>query len=159
MIAFDQNDLVTAQQILDKGPADSPELARLRGRLAVMNKDGQTALAYFQKANAADPDNRDTLFYLGLALRMTRQDQAAKPFFEKARKLDLLEALVKRAASDKARENPHLALELGAACEAVGRIPEARAWYKVAINRDPLDIEAQKAMALLEQRQASAALR
>ncbi|HEV3120490.1 MAG TPA: tetratricopeptide repeat protein [Isosphaeraceae bacterium] len=156
MIAFDQNDLASAQRILDEGKADSPELARLRGRLAVMNKDGKSALAYFRQANAADPDNRDTLFYLALALRMTGQDQAAKPYFEKARKLDALEVLVKRASAAKARENRQLALELGAACAAVGRIPEARAWYKVAIDRDPLDVEAQKALALLEKDPAGA---
>ena len=35
---------------------------------------------------------------------------------------------------------------LGAACEAVRRLPEARAWYNLAVQTDPLDAAAQKAL-------------
>jgi hypothetical protein len=35
---------------------------------------------------------------------------------------------------------------LGAACAAVGRRAEARGWYMLAISRNPLDNEAQRAL-------------
>ena len=35
---------------------------------------------------------------------------------------------------------------LGAACEAAGRLGEARAWYRLAIARDPLDEASQRAL-------------
>jgi hypothetical protein len=35
---------------------------------------------------------------------------------------------------------------LGAACEAVHRLPEARAWYNLAVQANALDAEAQKAL-------------
>jgi hypothetical protein len=39
---------------------------------------------------------------------------------------------------------------IGAACAAMDRYPEARAWYKLAIARDPLDSEAQQALFQLD---------
>ena len=36
--------------------------------------------------------------------------------------------------------------ELGAACAALDRKGEARAWYKLAIALDPLDAESQQAL-------------
>ena len=42
---------------------------------------------------------------------------------------------------------------LGAACEAVRRLPEARAWYNLAVQTNPLDEAAQKALYRLRHRQ------
>jgi hypothetical protein len=39
---------------------------------------------------------------------------------------------------------------LGAACEKIHRLPEARAWYRLAIDANPLDTEAQKALFRLQ---------
>ena len=71
---------------------------------------------------------------------------------EAARYLDLsagherLGTLVQRRDPRLATTNPALIRELGAACAAVGRLPEARAWYNIAIRRNPLDTEAQQAL-------------
>jgi hypothetical protein len=57
---------------------------------------------------------------------------------------------MQRAALPNARKDPKLLRELGAACEAVHRLPEAKAWWKLAIGLDPLDNEAQQALFRLE---------
>jgi tetratricopeptide (TPR) repeat protein len=156
MLALDRNEPAAAQALLADGPTDHAELALLRGRLALSQNDPDTALRHFRLAEAADPEQRDTVFYLGLALRKVGDEAAAKPYVEKARRFDQLNALVQRASTKDGRDDPHLSLDLGAACEAVHRIPEARAWYRVAIARDPFDADAQKALYRLAQQDSEA---
>jgi len=59
---------------------------------------------------------------------------------------------VQRAALPNARENAKLLRDLGAACAVAGRDPEARAWYRLVIARDPLDVESQQALFQIENR-------
>ena len=44
------------------------------------------------------------------------------------------------------KADPALWHRLGAACEAAGRLPQARAWYLLAVRHDPLDSGAQQAL-------------
>jgi hypothetical protein len=44
------------------------------------------------------------------------------------------------------RDDPALVLALGSACEKAHLYPVARAWYNLAVERDPLDPDAQKAL-------------
>jgi hypothetical protein len=44
------------------------------------------------------------------------------------------------------RDDPKLLRALGAACEALQLIPEAHAWYDLALVRDPLDSQTQMAL-------------
>jgi tetratricopeptide (TPR) repeat protein len=158
-LALDRGDPRAADELLAGAPpelAGHAGLARMRGRLAFGRHDGPEAIRQLRIAYAADPDNRDTLFFLGHALRMVGDEAAAKPFLDAARDQDNLNTLIQHAASPRLRENPKLPFQLGAACEAVHRVPEAKAWYKLAIARDPLDPEAQRALYRLEA-QASAA--
>jgi hypothetical protein len=53
---------------------------------------------------------------------------------------------MQRAAIPAARKDPALWSALGAACEKIHRIPEARAWYALVIQANPLDTDAQKAL-------------
>ena len=39
---------------------------------------------------------------------------------------------------------------LGMLCEALGRLEEARVWYRIAIERDSLDAEAQQGLARMK---------
>ena len=50
------------------------------------------------------------------------------------------------ASSPSRRGDPKLLHDLGTACEAIGLVPEARAWYGLAIARDPTSPEAQAAL-------------
>ena len=72
--------------------------------------------------------------------------KAAEPFRELAGNLERLNTLVHRAANPTARKDPGLLRELGDACAALHRDPEARAWYELAIARDPLDSASQRAL-------------
>jgi Flp pilus assembly protein TadD len=60
--------------------------------------------------------------------------------------LDRLSTVIQRAALPDARGNADLMRQVGAACAALERKGEARAWYKLAIGLDPLDAASQQAL-------------
>jgi tetratricopeptide (TPR) repeat protein len=155
MLAIDRHQDDKAEQLLASGPAGDPRLAKLRGRLALARRDAPTALRCFQLAYAHAPEDRDALFGLVNALTMIGDDKPAAPLRETAKNFELVNSLVQRAAIPKERENPKLLRDLGAACAAAGRDPEARGWYRLAIARDPLDVESQQALFQIENRDRS----
>ena len=57
-----------------------------------------------------------------------------------------VDSLIQRAAVPAARGNADLLRQLGAACAALDRKGEARAWYKLALGFNVLDSEAQQAL-------------
>lgn len=144
-IAFDRGDIDGAEALLAEGPMEHAALARLRGRMALLKRDGQAAVRHFRAADAAEPNNRDTTLGLAQALRLAG-DADAERVAERARAHDALQTLMQHAATAQGRADPNLPLRLGAAHEAIGRRPEARAWYQLAIDRNPLDPKAQEAL-------------
>jgi tetratricopeptide (TPR) repeat protein len=153
-LALDRNDDQTLEAVLEAGPEDHAELARLRGRLALARQDGPAALKAFRAAYKAEPDHRDALAGLGQALTMTGDPKSAAPFIAAARDHDQFATLMQRAATPTGRNDPELWRALGAACEKIHRIPEARAWYGLVIQADPLDADAQKALFRLKSQTA-----
>jgi tetratricopeptide (TPR) repeat protein len=145
-IALDGQRREQAERLLALAPTDDPELARLRGRLALSRRQGANALAAFRIAYAADPENRDTIYGLLGALTLLGDEKAAQPLRQLAANLDRLNGLIQRAGTTQGRKDPALLRELGAACEALDRRAEAAAWYKLAIARDPLDAAAQRGL-------------
>lgn len=148
-LALDRGDEAGAEALLTEGPEDNPELARLRGRLALTRRDGKAALKHFRAAYAAEPDNRDTLFGLSSALNMVGDKKEAEEFANRAKNHDVLGTLMQRISVERNRQDPKLLHQLGAAFESINRLHEARAWYNLAISRDPLDKDAQEAIARL----------
>ena len=155
MLAIDRHQDDKAEQLLASGLAGDPTLAKLRGRLALARRDAPSALRCFQVAYAHAPDDRDALLGLVNALTMIGDDKSAASLRETAKNFELLNSLVQRAAIPNERENPRLLRDLGAACAAAGRDPEARGWYRLAIARDPLDIESQQALFQIDNRDRS----
>jgi predicted Zn-dependent protease len=145
-IALDQGDDRQAELILAGGPTDHVELAQLRGQLALAHHDAPAAVRHFRAAYGALPDNRDTVFGLGSALALAGDHAAAAPFLRDAKSYDTLAALLNRAANPANQNDPALLRALGAACESVHRLLEARAWYNLAFQADSLDEEARKAL-------------
>jgi tetratricopeptide (TPR) repeat protein len=145
-IALDEGDLAAAEAIVARGPDEHPELAELRGEMALRRRDGPAAAAWFRRALAARPDHRSCLSGLAQALRLSGQAQAAEPVQMLVRRHDALIELVRRAAEMTSRDDPELLRGLGAACEALQFLPEARAWYDLALARDPLDTRTQIAL-------------
>ncbi len=145
-LSIDQGDLSTTESILSLGPADHPDLAELRGQLAMFGRDARTAVDRFRRALAAEPDRRCHLNGLAQALRLAGQDRLDESLLERIGLLDALIDGVCRGAEMTHRDDPLLLRDLGAACEALGLSAEARTWYHLALNRDPLDRETQAAL-------------
>ena len=145
-MALDRGNDRVAEAILAGGPADHPELARLRGQFALAHGNAPAAVRHFHAAYATLPDDRDTVFGLGTALALVGDHAAAAPFLRDAKAYDTLGALLTRAANPASKHDPALMRALGAACEAGHRLAEARAWYNLAVQSNPLDAEAQKAL-------------
>ena len=145
-----RGDFGSAESQLANGPIDHPELARLRGQLALRRRDGAAAVRHFRIAHRASPLDHMTLLGLGTALRMVGRIEEARPYLEAARRHEDVWALVARAATIEGEHDPKLPRQLGMACAAIGRVHEARAWLKVAIERDPLDTLSQQALFDLE---------
>jgi len=154
-LALARGDDDAAEALLAGGPADHLGLALLRGQLALVRNDGPGALRHYRIAYEQAPERREAVFGLGKALQLNGDDPAAAPYLEEARKQDRLASLVQKAAIVANRDDPALIHDLGAACVAIGRLPEARAWYELAIARDPLDAQAQQALARLGDAKAS----
>lgn len=147
-IALGRGDDQAVEDLLAEGPDDHPGLALLRGQLALARGDGKGALHHFRIAYKQAPFQREAVFGLGKALQLNG-DPTAATYLDQATKLDQLGTVMQKAAVEANRADPQLARDLGAACAAVGRIPEARAWYGIAVARDPLDLKAQQALARL----------
>ena len=105
----------------------------------------------FRIAYAHDPENRETVFGLSAALELSGDPRGARAMRDMAGHLDQLTSLTQRAASPGARKDPGLLRKLAAACAALDRNAEARAWYKLVIALDPLDSDAQQALFRLNQ--------
>jgi hypothetical protein len=82
----------------------------------------------------------------GAALRLVGDAGAAQPYIEAAGRHDALWHLVARASTSEGERDPKLPHQLGMACAAAGRHQEARAWLRLAIDRDPLDAEGQRTL-------------
>jgi tetratricopeptide (TPR) repeat protein len=149
-LALDKGAVRAAEELLAGGPADHPELELLRGQMALLRHDGPGALNHLRNAWKAAPEDRNTQFYLGQALRLAGDRAAAQRLLEAADKLDALAILVEQAGTQSGQADPRVAFRIGAACEAAHRLPEAIAWYKVAFTRDPLDSEVRRALKRLE---------
>jgi len=145
-IALDRQAPEEAERLLALGSSDDPLLARLRGRLELSRRDIKSALANFRISYAADRANRETLFGLLAALELSGNAEAAKLLRVAVGHLDRLNTLTQRAASPEARRDADLMRQLGATCAALDLTAEARAWYKLAISRNPLDSESQQAL-------------
>lgn len=142
--ALDRGQTSEAEALLDETADASPPLARLRGRLALARGDAEAAIEHFQAVLAADPIDRDALSGLGQALRLAGKPTDARAHVEKARMLDQLDQLVQNARPPTRRGDPAVLRAIGDACLALDRPDEARAWYRLALDRDPLDGELQK---------------
>src|SRR5262249_3523237 len=135
--AIDRGDLDAASALLATGPDDHPELASLRGRMALARGDGAAAVCHLRRALAAEPGRRRHLADLGRALTLAGRPAEARPLLAAAARVDALDNLLLQAEREAGGIGPDLCRRLGAACEAAGRRPEARAWYTILTARDP----------------------
>ncbi len=101
-------------------------------------------------AYAAEPGDNETVSGLRVAYFLTGNEAEAEFFREAARNLGRLNTLLQRGHAEGARNDLELLREFGVTCAALHRTSEARAWLGLAIAANPLDTEAQKALARLD---------
>ncbi len=144
-LALDRGNEAEAETLLAGGPKVHLGLALLRGKLAMARGNTSAGVAAFRDAVAAEPNNRNAVFGLAHALQKA-DDPEAKRCLDESVRLERLGTLVQRAAMPASKNDPKVVRALGAACAEASRLPEARAWYRLAIQIDPLDTEAQQAL-------------
>jgi Flp pilus assembly protein TadD len=150
-LELDRSRLAEAAAWLEAGPSEHAGLARMRGQLALRRGQLESAVEQFRIAARLDPTNLEVTQALALTLgRLGRAAEAAAER-ERADRLRALANLLERAHSPDGRKDRTMPRQLAAACERIGRIPEALGWYRLAIDLDPLDAEAQSAVYRLRQ--------
>jgi tetratricopeptide (TPR) repeat protein len=143
--------LEEATVMLKDTAADHPNLARIRGRVALMRGDVAAAVHYFRDALTEEPYDRVAVSELGKALVLMGDKSAAESYLARARSLDTLYNLLNRVRRPD-RENQASDLnQFGRACESAGLLIEARGWYLLAIGHDPLDSDAQHSLQRLRE--------
>ncbi len=146
-LALAQGDYQRVELLLAGTSDTHAGLARLHGALALHKRDAQEAIRHFQRALALEPDDRDAILGLARSYTLAGDLKKAEPYREAGRRLDEIATLIQYASTNKAQQDPDLAMKLGRACEDAGRFPEARAWYYLVIaHQDPLNREAQQAI-------------
>ncbi len=146
MIALDKGDPAKAESLIAGSPEGSTSLAILRGRLALKKGDGPGAEKAFRSALQISPNLRDAILGLTQALRLAGKPAEAKTYTELVQKHDRLAVLLNEMSVPANRKDIRRLKELGTACAEIGRLPEARAWYSLALSVDPLDAESQEAL-------------
>jgi tetratricopeptide (TPR) repeat protein len=145
-IALDRSRPDEARALLAGAPEDHVGIACVRGKLASRAGDLAEAARQYGIAARLDPTRLEAAQGLALALgRLGRTEEAAEAL-DRAKRLRALSALLDRAHGSDGRKDRTLPRQLGAACEAIGRLAEAKAWYQIAVNLDPLDDQAQQAL-------------
>ncbi len=136
---------------LENTPGDDRQLARIRGRVALMRRDHKAAIRYFQDALTEEPYDRVSFTELGRALLLSGDRSSAEKYLARARHLDDLYNLVNWVRRPDQENQPSDLTQFGRTCEAAGLFDEARGWYLLAIGRDPLNTEAQQALQRLRE--------
>jgi tetratricopeptide (TPR) repeat protein len=145
-IALSRMRLDEVRSILDRGPTEHIGLALLRGQFAVRLKDPATAAWHYHIALRLDPSNREALEGLSVVLKQTGDLKGAASAQRRAEQWRHLTSLLQKAHVFNIRNDKALLIELGEACEVLGQLPEARAWYRLALAQDPLDPAVQKSL-------------
>ncbi|MGO9923397.1 MAG: tetratricopeptide repeat protein [Isosphaeraceae bacterium] len=143
VLAMDRGEIELAQKLARDGPAEHLGLNVCRGKLAFAS-DASQAAAYYRSALREDPEDRDALQGLGFALRKLG-DPKATEYLDLAALHDKLRRTIQDSVTT-IQTDLKLFAKLGRICESLNRLDEARIWYQLAIDRDPLDTQSQEAL-------------
>jgi tetratricopeptide (TPR) repeat protein len=147
-IALDRGEIELAEELARDVPADHPGLNVFNGRLALQQRELQKAADHFRAALAQQPNNRDAAHGLGVALKGLG-DPHSQDYLQFAVRYDLLKRTIKESIVTIGTDQK-IFYKLGDICESLNRREEALVWYRLAIARDPLDIQAQQALTRLD---------
>ena len=144
-IEFDRGDMEAATSLLAEGPRDHPKLARLRGHLALNRQDGAKAVRCFRLSDAAEPNHAETIYGLAQALRLVGDRDSAQAYARRAEAQRVLRDHLTNLSANR-EPRPIVCCRLARDCQAAGYLPEAAAWYRLAIAHDPTNEQAQRAL-------------
>ena len=155
-LALDRGDAAAAERLLTlTGARPHPASARLLGRIALARGDAVSAERAFRAAVEAEPDDRDGGAGLAQALRLAGKAGDAVDLARYVRDRDRLEWLVQNARPAARRDDPATLRAVGDVCRDLGRTALARAWYRLALSKNPLDVDLQKSLFRLDEEAAS----
>jgi tetratricopeptide (TPR) repeat protein len=142
-IEIERNDTDKAAELFAKIPADSSAAAEIRGRLALAEGKAKEAIQFFEMADQADPGRRQVLADLGRAWMLAGDLEKGLDYARRAARVDALNNLLLKSENSVEKSTPEDWLTFSRACEAAGRLDEARAWLALVIQANPLDSTAQ----------------
>jgi tetratricopeptide (TPR) repeat protein len=151
-LALGRTRLDEVPSILEQGPADHVGLALLRGQFAVQVNELTEAARQFRIVLRQDRDNREALQGLSVVLKRLGDSKAASVAQEQADQWRHLTSLLRMSKTLNIRHYKSLLMQIGQACEILGQIPEARAWFRLALVQDPLDSAVQQALFRVRER-------
>jgi hypothetical protein len=122
-LAIDRGEIETARKLAAEGPSDHLRLNVLRGQLAVPS-DAALAVGYYRAALRRDPEDRDAIHGLGVALRKLGEPDGQK-YLDLAARHDELRRTIQNSVSTIATD-PKLFFKLGEICKSLDRLAEAR---------------------------------
>ena len=147
-LAMDKGDMAAAEELAGQGAEDNIRLNLVRGELALRGNDVALAAELFRAVLRSAPEERDAIQGLGLALSRLGDPQARR-WLEIASRHDQLKRMIQDAVATL-HSDTKLFFKLGGICESLNRLEEARAWYRLAIERDPLDDQSQASLSRIE---------
>ena len=131
-----------AESIVGRGHPDHAGLNQIRGKLATLRRDYQAAAEYFKRAANASPYDRVSRLKLVQVLTLAGDPQSAKLYLDQVKCLnEIFNHLGRSRSPDRENEVSDL-LALAIAFEKAKLFLEASLWFELALNRDPLNLEA-----------------
>jgi hypothetical protein len=113
--------------------------------VALNRQDGPSAVRFFRLSDAAEPNHGETLYGLAQALRIVGDRAAAEPYARRAAAQRTFRDHLNNL-NDNHDSKAVFCCRLASECEAAGYLPEARAWYRLAVIADPSQVQAQEAL-------------
>jgi tetratricopeptide (TPR) repeat protein len=150
-IALARTDLNEVRSLLEKAPDDHPTIAILRGQLANRLNQPAAAARLFRIALEQDPQHHEALLGLSIVLKQLGDAEAVAPIQAQLDRRHGMIVLLQKSRTFNIRGDKALLTQIGQACESLGLIPVARAWYRLALNQDPLDSGLQAALYRLKE--------
>src|SRR5262249_15121795 len=115
-LALDRGEVEAAEELVRHGPEGHAGLALLRGDFALHNGDPRRAETCFRAALGSDPDDRDALRGLGMALRKLGDPETGQ-YLDLASRFDRLRRTIVDSVTT-IRTDPDLFYKLGEMCES-----------------------------------------
>lgn len=153
-LALERDNLARVAELVSEGPEEHLELARIRGKLALVSNRPEEALRHLRIAHRLGPQFRSTMTDLATALRAAGRAEEAAPYNEAARRVDRVAALLMRVYTFSGEARGDFK-ELAGVYEEIGDLDKAAAWWRQYLRADPLDAEGQRALYRLREAKAA----